>query len=154
MRSDAVTLLSVREVIEAIAAACGLEEARMPSDAPGLVLEGSDGLITLIGPHPTNQAMLSIEIEAADASPVADGAVDDTVAERALEAMFELGGALEERSDWRLGLDGEQQFVLSAALELGALADTEQALAMIEEGQARARALAAAWEGLLRHRAA
>jgi hypothetical protein len=59
-----------------------------------------------------------------------------------------LGGALEERSHWRLGLNGDAQFVLSAVFELDAFADTDQALAMLEDGAARASGLRAAWDGL------
>jgi hypothetical protein len=75
------------------------------------------------------------------------------VAERALEAMLDLGASLEEFSDWALGLDDDDRFVLSAAFGITAFRDTEHALAMIQDGQARAHSLAAAWEGLLRRQA-
>ena len=153
MNSDAATRLPVRAVIEAIAAACGLEEAKMPSDAPGLVLESAEGLVTLIRPHPIDDTKVTVEIESADASAVAQGTIDESVARRALEAMLDLGASLEECSDWALGLDDDDRFVLSAAFGITAFRDTEHALAMIEDGQARAHSLAAAWEGLLRRQA-
>jgi hypothetical protein len=152
MNSDAATRLPVRAVIEALAAACGLDEAEMPSDAPGLVLERAEGLVTLIRPHPIDDTKVTVEIESADASAVAQGTIDGSVARRALEAMLDLGASLEECSDWALGLD-DDRFVLSAAFGITAFRDTEHALAMIQDGQARAHSLAAAWEGLLRRQA-
>jgi hypothetical protein len=125
----------------------------MPSDAPGLVLESAEGLVTLIRPHPIDDTKVTVEIESADASAIAQGTIDEPVAERALEAMLDLGASLEEFSDWALGLDDDDRFVLSAAFGITAFRDTEHALAMIQDGQARAHSLAAAWEGLLRRQA-
>lgn len=148
MSTDISSRPRVQQVIEALAAACGLEQPEMPSEAPGLVLESSEGFLTLLLPHPEDPTRLTVDIEAADASAVTEGTSDAGVGARALQALFELGGALEERSRWRLGLNGDAQFVLSAVFELDAFADTDQALAMLEDGGARAGALRAAWDGL------
>jgi hypothetical protein len=149
MNISATKRMPFTTVIEALAAACGLDESVIPPGSPGLMLESTGGLLTLVRPHPGNGALLAVDIEAVDVSDAADGRIDPTVAERALGAIFELGGALEETSHWRLGLDSDYQFVLTAAFEISAFADTEHALAAIEDGVGRARALRAAWEGLL-----
>jgi len=140
--------LPVRRAIENLALACGLEQPEIPSEVPGLVFQSAEGFLTLILPHPEDPKRLIVDIEAADAGTVIEGTSDPQVGARALQAMFELGGALEDRSHWRLGLDGEAQFVLSAVFELDAFADTDQALSMLEDGVSRAHALRAAWDGL------
>lgn len=140
--------LPVRRAIENLALACGLEQPEIPSEAPGLVFESAEGFLTLILPHPEDPTRLIVDIEAADASGVSEGTSDAGAGARALQALFELGGALEARSDWRLGLNDDAQFVLSAAFELDAFADTDQALAMLEDGVSRAHAVRAAWDGL------
>ena len=148
MSNDILARPRVQQVIEALATACGLEQPAMPSDAPGLVFESPEGFLTLIRPHPDDPTRLTVDIESIDASGVSAGTSDTGAGARALQAIFELGGALEDRSHWRLGLDGEAQFVLSAVFELDAFADTDQALAMLEDGVSRAHALRAAWDGL------
>jgi hypothetical protein len=148
MSLDTSSRPRIQQVIEALAAACGLEQPEIPSEAPGLVLESAEGFLTLILPHPEDSTRLTVDIEAADASTATEGMSHAGVGARALQALFELGGALEERSHWRLGLNGDAQFVLSAVFELDAFADTDQALAMLEDGAARASGLRAAWDGL------
>jgi hypothetical protein len=62
MSLDTSSRPRIQQVIEALAAACGLEQPEMPSEAPGLVLESAEGFLTLILPHPEDSTRLTVDI--------------------------------------------------------------------------------------------
>jgi len=134
---------AVRQAIEALAQACGLEAASMPADAPGLMIDTEDGLRARIGPHPWDKTALTVEIGYAELGATRGSDIDHASSARALQALFELGDALADRSTWRLGLDEALQWVLSSVLALSPGFDVTDAARMIEEGFERARAVRA-----------